>query len=85
VVALMWLWVACVVSRLYFCFLLSAFAGVWLWVALPGLSRFEVRGSRFISILKKRERVPLINEGAVLVIDFEWILLFHVPWFSRPV
>jgi hypothetical protein len=66
---------------------------MWLWVALPGFSRFQVRGSRFkvqgsvftISILKKRESAPPINEGAVLVIDFEWILLIHVPWFSRPV
>jgi hypothetical protein len=33
----------------------------------------------------KRESVPPINERAVLVIDFEWILLMHVPWFSRPV
>jgi hypothetical protein len=64
-----------------------------LWMALPGFSRFEVRGSRFkvqgsvftISILKKRESAAPFNEVAVLVIDFEWILLFHVPWFSRPV
>jgi hypothetical protein len=26
----------------------------------------------------KRGSAPPINEGAVLVIDFEWILLFHV-------
>ena len=28
--------------------------------------------------MAKRGSAPPINEGAVLVIDFEWILLFHV-------
>src|ERR1017187_1772934 len=53
----MWLWAACAVSRLYFCFRLSAFAPWRLCRAFRG-SKFKVQGSRFGVYHKPSEYNP---------------------------
>ena len=62
-------------------FSISAFAKVWLGMALPGASKFEVKGSRF------KVRCSQIQPPSPASLGLDWWrsgTTLDIPWYHRP-